>query len=242
MTVNGHTRPRATLEARRHRLRLLNGCNSRFLLLKLIRTDPLTLASDQPTPGDVALHLIGGDGGLAPGTEEWQIHNFTMDAHPIHVHLVTFEVIERQRLEVGPDGMPHPRTVPGTSRPPDAWEAGRKDMVVAYPGEVTRLKATYDYPGRSTWHCHIVEHEDNEMMRPFDVTVVPSVDLGEAAEYALLALGGANLAVTSASVQGNVGAGPRTVQQLRDIAVSRSLFTDPTARVDRSKGVARAGA
>ena len=66
MTVNGHTWPRATLEARRHRLRLLNGCNSRFLLLKLTRTDPLTLASDQPTPGDVALHLIGGDGGRRP--------------------------------------------------------------------------------------------------------------------------------------------------------------------------------
>ncbi len=66
MTVNGRTWPVARLEARRHRFRLLNGCNSRFLLLKLTRTDPLTLAADQPAPGDVSLHLIGGDGGLAP--------------------------------------------------------------------------------------------------------------------------------------------------------------------------------
>jgi bilirubin oxidase len=44
-----------------------------------------------------------------------------------------------------------------------------KDTVIAYPGEITRVKATFAIPGRFVWHCHIVEHEDNEMMRPFDV-------------------------------------------------------------------------
>ena len=52
---------------------------------------------------------------------------------------------------------------------PELWETGLKDTVIAYPGEITRVKATFDLPGRFVWHCHIVEHEDNEMMRPFRV-------------------------------------------------------------------------
>jgi FtsP/CotA-like multicopper oxidase with cupredoxin domain len=46
---------------------------------------------------------------------------------------------------------------------------GRKDTVIALPGEVTRVKATFSTPGQFVWHCHIVEHEDNEMMRPFRI-------------------------------------------------------------------------
>jgi FtsP/CotA-like multicopper oxidase with cupredoxin domain len=87
-------------------------------------------------------------------TEEWRIHNFTEDAHPIHIHLVKFEVLGR-----GDSG----------NEPPEVWETGFKDTVIAYPGEITRIKAKYDLPGFYVWHCHIVEHEDNEMMRPFHV-------------------------------------------------------------------------
>ena len=55
-------------------------------------------------------------------------------------------------------------------RGPEPWEAGaRKDTVVAYPSEITRVRATFDRGGLFVWHCHIVEHEDNEMMRPIDV-------------------------------------------------------------------------
>ena len=50
---------------------------------------------------------------------------------------------------------------------PQSWETGFKDTVVALPGEITRLQATFDIPGRYVWHCHIVDHEDNEMMRPY---------------------------------------------------------------------------
>ena len=50
-----------------------------------------------------------------------------------------------------------------------AWESGFKDTVIAYPGEVTRIKARFDTPGTFVWHCHIVEHEDNEMMRPYRI-------------------------------------------------------------------------
>lgn len=57
----------------------------------------------------------------------------------------------------------------GDPRPPEAWENGLKDTVIAYPGEVTRVKAKFDTPGQFVWHCHIVEHEDNEMMRPYRI-------------------------------------------------------------------------
>ena len=53
----------------------------------------------------------------------------------------------------------------GESIPPAPWETGFKDTVIAYPGQVTRLKATFDIAGRFVWHCHILEHENNEMMR-----------------------------------------------------------------------------
>ena len=95
------------------------------------------------------------------GSEErWEIHNFTMDAHPIHVHLVQFRVVNREEAD-------------GTIRPPEAWETGWKDTVIAYPDEITRIQARFDIPGLFVWHCHIVEHEDNEMMRPYRVGPTP---------------------------------------------------------------------
>lgn len=95
-------------------------------------------------------------------TEVWEIHNFTADAHPIHIHEVGFEVVNREVFDpaVG---------TPGTVRPPEEWESGTKDTVIAYPGEITRIKAQFDLPGLYVWHCHIVEHEDHEMMRPYFV-------------------------------------------------------------------------
>jgi spore coat protein A, manganese oxidase len=49
------------------------------------------------------------------------------------------------------------------------WETGTKDTVVVYPGQITRVKALYDIGGQFVWHCHILEHEDNEMMRPYRI-------------------------------------------------------------------------
>jgi bilirubin oxidase len=86
--------------------------------------------------------------------EIWEISNFTEDAHPIHIHEVQFQVVNRQPFD-------------GAARPPESWETGFKDSVIAYPGEITRIKALFDLPGLYVWHCHIVEHEDNEMMRPY---------------------------------------------------------------------------
>jgi FtsP/CotA-like multicopper oxidase with cupredoxin domain len=91
-------------------------------------------------------------------TEVWELHNFTEDAHPIHIHEILFEVVNRENIETG------------ALRGPEAWEAeARKDTVVAYPGEITRVKATFDRAGLFVWHCHIVEHEDHEMMRPYRI-------------------------------------------------------------------------
>jgi bilirubin oxidase len=104
-------------------------------------------------------------------TEVWEIYNFTADAHPIHIHLVQFEVIDRQQLVTDAEGMSEPpaRPIPGTNRPPEVWETGTKDTVVVYPGEVARVKAKFDMLGQYIWHCHILSHEDNEMMRPYYV-------------------------------------------------------------------------
>jgi len=104
-------------------------------------------------------------------TEVWEFYNTTGDAHPMHVHEVVFEVVDRQALELDPvTGDPiEPLTPVGLPTPPENWETGFKDTVIAYPGQVTRVRAQFLNPGQFVWHCHIVEHEDNEMMRPFRI-------------------------------------------------------------------------
>jgi hypothetical protein len=93
-------------------------------------------------------------------TEVWEMYNFTADAHPIHLHLVRFQVLGRRAI---PGFAPvAPVVLPS--------EKGYKDTVVAYPGEITTVKAKFDLEGLYVWHCHIVEHEDNEMMRPYVVS------------------------------------------------------------------------
>jgi spore coat protein A len=98
-------------------------------------------------------------------TEDWEIYNFTEDAHPIHIHLVQFQVLGREPFENG--------TSEAGSNDPLSWETGFKDVVIAYPEEITRVRAKFDIPGLYVWHCHIVEHEDNEMMRPYHVGPIP---------------------------------------------------------------------
>ena len=107
----------------------------------------------------------------------------------MHIHEVQFAVVDRQPIAVmDPDGEPmngmdgmggmeghmameHGGTVHlvGTPRPPEPNERGFKDTVIAYPGEVTRVRMRFTAAGQYVWHCHIVEHEDNEMMRPYRI-------------------------------------------------------------------------
>jgi len=103
-----------------------------------------------------------------PGaTEVWELYNTTEDAHPIHIHALNFQVVDRQPIQI--DEMARTVTVTGHPTGPRPYEHGWKDTVIAYPGQVTRLRMTFGEPGQYTWHCHILEHEDNEMMRPFRV-------------------------------------------------------------------------
>jgi FtsP/CotA-like multicopper oxidase with cupredoxin domain len=105
--------------------------------------------TENPGPGDV---------------EQWELYNFTADAHPIHIHEVLFQVVNRQPLDKGTGAPIKSPTGPMLS------ENGFKDTVIAYPGEVTRVKMKFGtVTGRFAWHCHIVDHEDNEMMRPYQI-------------------------------------------------------------------------
>jgi spore coat protein A len=121
--------------------------------------------------------------------EDWVYINVTGDTHPMHTHLVTFQVVGRTPFdaEAYEDTYGTPNGVPGgidpspfatgPMEPPDQTERGFKDTVKANPGQFTTIRAKFDLPTGVTapqtyvHHCHIVEHEDNDMMRPF--TVIP---------------------------------------------------------------------
>lgn len=109
-------------------------------------------------------------------TEIWEIYNETVDAHPIHLHLVRMQLISRQKFNARIDeetGKPTDIRFIGQQRYPAADEQGWKDTWVMYPGEVTRVIAKFDRPGPYVWHCHILSHEEHDMMRPFYVGPLP---------------------------------------------------------------------
>jgi spore coat protein A len=102
--------------------------------------------------------------------EIWNLVNATEDSHPIHLHLVRFQILERQAFD--PDDLQFKKIMRlvGAPVPPEAYEAGWKDTVRAEPGFITRIIARFDgFPGRYVWHCHVLEHAANEMMRPYEI-------------------------------------------------------------------------
>ena len=118
----------------------------------------------------------------AGATEVWQIMNLTGDTHPIHFHLVNVQVIQRQAFVGTPDSW----TYVGDPIPPDPNELGWKETVRMNPGEVTTVIMQFNLPNLPTaamrnadsprtggkeyvWHCHILEHEEHDMMRPLVV-------------------------------------------------------------------------
>jgi spore coat protein A len=117
-------------------------------------------------------------------TEIWEFYNTTVDAHPIHMHLVDFRILNRETFDpntvtVDPKAMQggivggilRPDTVvpSGVPVPPAPEEAGKKDTAIMYPGTVTRLLVSFKRKGEYVYHCHILSHEDHEMMRPYEV-------------------------------------------------------------------------
>jgi spore coat protein A len=107
-------------------------------------------------------------------TEVWRFVNRTGEAHPMHLHLVQFQVLDRQPLTISDDNV----VLTGNRTPPDLEEAGWKDTVLASAFQVTRVIARFeDYVGRYPYHCHMLEHEDHAMMRQFQ-TLPPCGDAG----------------------------------------------------------------
>ncbi len=123
-------------------------------------------------------------------TEDWRLINLTGDTHPIHLHLIQFQVMDRTPFDavayqsaldaaraLDPNAAnPDPsRFVTGRPAAPDANERGWKDTVRSNPGEITRIRAKWTLPAglsvpqNYVFHCHILEHEDNSMMRPLQL-------------------------------------------------------------------------
>jgi spore coat protein A len=118
----------------------------------------------------------------AGSVEVWQIMNLTGDTHPIHFHLVNVQLIQRQPF----NGNPGNWSYSGPPMPPDPNEIGWKDTVRMNPGEITTVIMQFNLPQLPTaamrnavsprtggheyvWHCHILEHEEHDMMRPLVV-------------------------------------------------------------------------
>lgn len=102
--------------------------------------------------------------------EIWNIINSGAGIHPIHVHLIQFQVLNRQPFDVQEYTTTGKLTYTGPEVLPDENERGWKDTVKAIPGYVTRIITKFgDFTGIYPFHCHILEHEDHDMMRPFRV-------------------------------------------------------------------------
>ncbi len=138
----------------------------------------ITLNEDLTAQGDSVRVLLNNTPFAAPVTEKpklgtteiWRLINLTSDAHPIHLHLVQYHVLDRQPFDVAVYNATKKLVFTGPAVPREANEAGLKDTVRVMPGEVTRIRVPFtDYTGMYVYHCHIVEHEDNDMMRPFEV-------------------------------------------------------------------------
>ena len=102
--------------------------------------------------------------------ETWRFINTSDDAHPIHLHLVQFQVLHRQGFNLGTYRVSGKIETMGAPRPPRTNEVGWKDTAVVNPGDILTILARFEgYTGRYVFHCHMLEHEDNDMMRPFEV-------------------------------------------------------------------------
>jgi spore coat protein A, manganese oxidase len=109
--------------------------------------------------------------------EIWELVNLTEDSHPIHLHLVRFQILDRRPFETFEFQDKGTLRFTGPAIPPEPTEAGWKDTVRADPGVVTRIIIPFTgFTGRYVWHCHILEHEDNEMMRPFEVVAASEAE------------------------------------------------------------------
>jgi FtsP/CotA-like multicopper oxidase with cupredoxin domain len=170
---------------RTRRVALFEGTDEFGRLQPLLGTaEPTTDEDGNLVNGAIAWHSPTTENPGLDDTEIWEIYNATGDAHPVHVHLVNFEILDRREFTA--DLIEQPVTqhngiigtgfrlenialggvVPSAT---EYVENAAKDMVTALPGQVARIKLTFDKAGRYVWHCHILSHEDHEMMRVLQV-------------------------------------------------------------------------
>ena len=151
-----------------------------------IRTRQLSLEEFDNVLAEPVTHLLDGKRWHEPisekpvlgSTEIWSLVNTTDDSHPIHVHLVRFQILDRRPFDVTEYLVSKRIRYTGKAFPPEPNEVGWKDTVRASPGAVTRIIIKFEgYVGRYVWHCHILEHEDNEMMRPYEVVAANARNL-----------------------------------------------------------------
>ena len=103
-------------------------------------------------------------------TEVWGFVNLTEDTHPIHLHLVRFQVLDRRTFDVFAYRNAKGLRYLAAAVAPEPNEMGWKDTVQCPPGMITRIITKFEgYTGKYLYHCHILEHESNDMMRPFEV-------------------------------------------------------------------------
>jgi spore coat protein A len=152
-----------------------------------VRTRHLTLEENDDVLDEPMTHLLNGSRWHDPVTEQpeigtteiWAFINLTDDSHPIHLHLVRFQILDRRSFD-DVEYLVHKKVrYTDEPAPPSLGETGWKDTVQAHPKMVTRIIVRFEgYTGRYVWHCHILEHEDNEMMRPFDVLPAKRTGVG----------------------------------------------------------------
>lgn len=175
------TMPAAT---KTRRLTLNESFDAYGRLIQMLGTD-VPLASPSAGFGRAYTDAVT-ENPFAGSTEIWEIYNTTADVHPMHFHLVNVQVLNRQPFQVKSLFSNGTANFTGPTVPPDLNETGWKETVRMYPGTVTRVIMTFNIPpvkiaGGGTvavppsprtggaeyvWHCHILEHEEHDMMRP----------------------------------------------------------------------------
>ena len=143
-----------------------------------VRRREMTLNEFDGDNGEPMVMLLNRKHWVEPGTEcvklgsteIWSFVNLTQDVHPIHLHMVRFQVLDRQSFSVYDYLADNGLRMTGDVVKPGAHEMGWKDVVQCPPETVTRILVPFQgYAGKYLWHCHILEHEANDMMRPYVV-------------------------------------------------------------------------
>jgi spore coat protein A len=143
------------------------------------RTRMLTLADYQNRLGRSSVMLLNGmhwnmpvtENPVLGSTEIWSFVNLTDDSHPIHLHMVRFQVLDRRPFDLTVYQLTGKVVFTGPPGTLAAGEIGWKDTVRVDPMTITRIIVKFeDFAGRYVWHCHMLEHEDNEMMRPYVIS------------------------------------------------------------------------